>query len=78
MNHEIYSDEKLNLFIDEQLDFDEIDEIHQAVLKDADLSSRVCQLKAVRELVRYAYESTPVPSENTESIDRRKANRFMW
>ena len=79
MNHEIYSDDKLNLFIDEQLDFDEMDELHQAVLKDSVLGSRVCQLKAVRELVRYAYESTPIPAaETNNSLDRRKTNRFMW
>jgi len=77
MNNEKYTDEKLNLFIDEQLDFDEIDEIHQAILKDADLGTRVCQLKAVRELVRYAYESTPVTDANV-SIDRRSQNRFVW
>ena len=77
MSNEKYTDEKLNLFIDEQLDFDEIDEIHQAVLKDADLGTRVCQLKAVRELVRYAYESTPVTDEKV-SIDRRSKNRYVW
>ena len=79
MKRDMYSDDKLNLFIDEQLDFDEMDEMHQAVLKDSDLGTRVCQLKAVRELVRYAYESTPVPtSEKNNSLDRRKTNRFMW
>lgn len=77
MSNEKYTDDKLNLFIDEQLDFDEIDEIHQAVLKDAELGARVCQLKAVRELVKYAYESTPV-SVFDDSHNHSKRNRMMW
>jgi len=53
------SEDKLNLFIDEQLDTDEMNEIHQALLDDKDLRERVCQLKAVRELVGYAYSEVP-------------------
>lgn len=53
------SEERLNLFIDEQLDSEEMDAIHKAVLEDASLRERVCQLKAVRELVGYAYSQVP-------------------
>ncbi len=53
------SEDRLNLFIDEQLDSDEMDEIRQALLDDKDLRERVCQLKAVRELVGYAYSEVP-------------------
>jgi intracellular sulfur oxidation DsrE/DsrF family protein len=53
------SEDKLNLFIDEQLDKDEMNEIHKASLEDKDLRERVCQLKAVRELVGYAYSDVP-------------------
>lgn len=53
------SDDKLNLFIDEQLDTDEMNEIRQAVLDDKLLRERVCQLNAVRELVGYAYKEVP-------------------
>ena len=61
MNDETYTDEKLNLFIDDQLDTDEKDEIRHSILNDAALRERVCQLKAVRELVGYAYESVEEP-----------------
>ncbi|MDH5387520.1 MAG: hypothetical protein OEY06_03605 [Gammaproteobacteria bacterium] len=53
------TEDKLNLFIDKQLDTDEMNEIHQALLGDKVLRERVCQLKAVRELVGYAYSEVP-------------------
>jgi len=53
------TEEQLNLFIDEQLDTDEMNEIHAALLDDKELRERVCQLKAVRELVGYAYSEVP-------------------
>lgn len=53
------SDERLNLFIDKELDAEELNEIHQALLDDKALRERVCQLKAVRELVGYAYSEVP-------------------
>lgn len=56
-----FTDEKLNLFIDEQLDKSENDLIRHAILDDMELRERVCQLKAVRELVGYAYEHVPEP-----------------
>ena len=59
MGKQNISEEKLNLFIDEQLDSEEMDAIHKAVLEDASLRERVCQLKAVRELVGYAYSEVP-------------------
>jgi len=54
-----YSDDKLNMFIDNQLDINETDCLHKALLEDLELRERVCQLKAVRELVHYAYENPP-------------------
>lgn len=53
------TEDKLNLFIDKQLDRDEMNEIHQVLLDDKDLRERVCQLKAVRELIGYAYSEVP-------------------
>lgn len=60
MSDKTYTEEQLNLYIDQQLDTEELDEIRHAVLEDAALRERVCQLKAVRELVGYAYENVPV------------------
>ncbi len=53
------TEDRLNLFIDKQLDSDEMNDIHQALLDDKALRERVCQLKAVRELVGYAYSDVP-------------------
>lgn len=69
MNIKDISEDKLNLFIDEQLDYDEMNEIREALLDDKELRERVCQLKAVRELVGYAYSEVP-PSRH-ESPDKK-------
>jgi intracellular sulfur oxidation DsrE/DsrF family protein len=53
------TEEKLNLYIDNELDSDEMNEIHEALLDDKELRERVCQLKAVRELIGYAYSEVP-------------------
>ena len=69
------TEDKLNLFIDEELDSDEMDEIHEALLDDKVLREQVCQLKAVRELVGYAYSE--VPPSPQESSDRMRTGSFM-
>lgn len=77
MNDKTYTDEKLNLFIDEQLDTDENDEIRHSMLEDASLRGRVCQLKAVRELVGYAYEHVPQPDSASDAGNAGN-NRYLW
>lgn len=67
MNENLFTDEQLNMFIDEQLDATEKDLIHQAMLDDTTLRERVCQLKAVRELVGYAYENVPEPKQEPQA-----------
>ena len=69
MSDQTYTDEKLNLFIDNQLDTDEKDAIQHAMLGDADLRERVCQLRAVRELVGYAYENVPVTDAESRKVN---------
>ena len=68
------SDDKLNLFIDDQLDAEEMEEIRQALLDDKEMRERVCQLKAVRELVAYAYTDVP---KSCHSDDARTSS-MMW
>ena len=62
------SDDHLNLFIDEELDTDELNDIRQAVLEDKELRERVCQLKAVRELIGYAYSDVPGPDYDSQQV----------
>ena len=77
MSDETYTDEKLNLFIDDQLDTDEKDAIRHAVLEDASIRERVCQLKAVRELVGHAYENVPVTGSIANEAKKRQRN-YLW
>jgi len=70
------SDDKLNLFIDEELDTEEMNEIHNASLEDKALRERVCQLRAVRELVGYAYSE--VPSSNSRQVERRQSTPVLF
>ena len=70
------TDDKLNLFIDEQLDSTEMDEIRQLLLEDSTLRERVCQLKAVRELVHYAYET--VPGEQKQATPAPRGLRYIY
>ncbi|MBE9560572.1 MAG: hypothetical protein IMF15_07260 [Proteobacteria bacterium] len=70
MNINDITEDKLNLFIDEQLDSDEMNFIHEAMLDDKELRERVCQLKAVRELIGYAYSEVP-PSRHVNTGQKR-------
>ena len=72
MNIRDITEDKLNLFIDEQLDSDEMNEIHEALLDDKELREQVCQLKAVRELVGYAYSE--VPPSRFETREQKNMN----
>ena len=74
MSNAIYTDEKLNLFIDGQLDTDEIDAVRHAMLEDASIRERVCQLKAVRELVGHAYGNVPVAGSTGSNGHKRQKN----
>ena len=69
------TEDKLNMFIDKQLDSDEMNDIHQAMLDDKTLRERVCQLKAVRELVGYAY--TDVPGAPSERVEKRRSSSLF-
>ena len=75
MNIKDFTEDKLNLFIDEQLDSDEMDEIRHAMLDDKELRERVCQLKAVRELVGYAYSEVPRPPNEIQQ--QKKYHSFF-
>jgi len=60
MDTENFSDEILNMFVDGELADEESEAIHAQLLNDAILRERVCQIRAVRELVGYAYHNVPV------------------
>ena len=76
MSSDEYNDDKLNMFIDNQLDIDETGRIHEVLLEDSELRERVCQLKAIRELVHYAYENPPRSAHDRR--DRVTKIRYTW
>lgn len=67
------SEEKLNLFIDVELESEEMDIIRQALLDDKGLRERVCQLKAVRELIGYAYSNVPTSRYDEKKSKKKKS-----
>ena len=77
MSDKNYTEEQLNMYIDQQLDTEELDEIRHAILEDAALRERVCQLKAVRELVCYAYENVPV-AETAAMTGIAGRRGYLW
>ena len=75
MNIRDITEDKLNLFIDDQLDTDEMNEIREALLDNKELREQVCQLKAVRELVGYAYSE--VPPSSHEVPHRKRSGSYV-
>jgi len=54
-----YSDEKLQLFIDDEMNSSDRAEIMGAINNDDDLSNRVCELIQLKDAVRLAYSEPP-------------------
>ncbi len=55
------SDEQLNAFVDGQLDTDETARVLAVLGRDEAVARRVCELRSLRELVRYGYQPSVVP-----------------
>jgi len=70
-----FTEDKLNLFVDEQLDSDEMDEIRKCLFDDKELRERVCQIKAVRELIGYAYSD--VPASRVETVSNKRSGSIF-
>jgi len=58
-----FSEERLNAFVDGELAPAERDEILAAAAEDAGLGQRLCQLRAIKELLRHAYEEDCLPAQ---------------
>ena len=57
-----YSNERLHLFIDGELDSHDRAAIMEAIREDEDLSYRVCELIQLKDAVRLAYDNPPAPA----------------
>ena len=54
-----YSDEKLHMFIDDEMNSSDRARMMEAISKDEKLSSRVCELMQLKDTVRLAYNDLP-------------------
>ena len=63
------SDDRLNAFVDDQLDASEKSEIFEAMDTDSSISQRACELRQLGELVRHAYDRPP----QSERLRKQKA-----
>ena len=59
MSRDKLSDERLNAFIDDELDSSEKNLVFEALSKDGELRQQACELRQLSELVRHAYEKPP-------------------
>ena len=69
------SDDRLNAFVDDQLDASEKSEIFEAMDTDSSISQRACELRQLGELVRHAYDRPP-QSERLRKQKARSINPF--
>lgn len=54
-----FSDERLNAFVDNELDEQEREEVLAAMAEDEELGRRLCALRSTKDLLRHAYDRVP-------------------
>ena len=59
-----YSDEKLHMFIDDEMNSSDRARMMEAISKDEQLSNRVCELVQLKDAVRLAYSEPPASSHH--------------
>jgi anti-sigma factor RsiW len=64
-----YSDEKLHMFIDDEMNNSDRARMMEAINKDEQLSNRVCELMQLKDTVRLAYNELPKSSHSASHRD---------
>ncbi len=59
-----FSDERLNAFVDNELDEQEREEVLAAIAEDDELGRRLCALRSTKDLLRHAYDRVPAPARH--------------
>jgi intracellular sulfur oxidation DsrE/DsrF family protein len=72
MTNDRISEERLNAFIDNELDALEKSEVFDALSHDASLRQQACELRQLSELVRHAYSNPP----KSGGFNNRQARRI--
>jgi intracellular sulfur oxidation DsrE/DsrF family protein len=70
-----YSDERLHMFIDGELDSNDRAAIMEAIREDEDLSNRVCELIQLKDAVRLAYDTPPTPASDKSRWQAARLSR---
>ncbi len=75
---EKYSDERLHMFIDNEMNSSDRAEVMEAISKDDNLSNRVCELVQLKDAVRLAYSEPPKSSyENSQWSSPHNTGAYM-
>jgi len=64
-----YSDEKLHMFIDDEMNNSDRARMMEAINKDEQLSNRVCELMQLKDTVRLAYNELPKSGHSASHSD---------
>lgn len=65
---QMFSDEIINAYLDDQLDKDERSRILEALPHDDELSMRLCKLQKVKDMVQLAYPADTVPIKSQKNV----------
>jgi uncharacterized protein len=71
MSTDRISEERLNAFVDDELDAAEKSEVFAALAEDSALSQQACELRQLSELVRHAYSNPPHSARFRKKEPRR-------
>lgn len=74
--HNQYSDERLQAFVDDEVDLAERAEIMNAVQQDNALACRVCELLQIKDSVRLAYREPERPQHSQPVLPERWYRRI--
>ena len=73
-----YSDERLHMFIDDEMNSSDRAEVMEAISKDDNLSNRVCELIQLKDAVRLAYSEPPASShENPQWSSSHNSSSYL-
>jgi intracellular sulfur oxidation DsrE/DsrF family protein len=64
-----YSDEKLQLFVDDEMNSSDRAELMEAISNDDELSNRVCELVQLKDALRLAYSEPPESAHSASHRD---------
>jgi len=72
-----FSDERLNAFIDNEIDLSEKQQIFEAFRRDEALRKRACELQKAHDLIKLTYQSVEPPESYNTPLRRQSPPWFM-